>query len=234
MRTAVVSGASGGIGAAIVRLLLQRGDRVVAIGRSADKLASLQGNAETGVLVPVVVDLAKPANLSEHFADLGDVDALVHCAGIAEVASVEESGHDLWQRTMTVNLAAAAELTRVLLPGLRSRRSGVVFVNLAPRTGVVPRWSAYVGSKAALTVLADALRAEEQSSGVRVTTIYPGGTATELLEEVRTQFGVRYDAEDCIEPETIARYVLLALDAPADAYLTDLSVAAIPGVLRER
>jgi short-subunit dehydrogenase len=68
---------------------------------------------------------------------------------------------------------------------------------------VVPRWSAYVGSKAALTELADALRAEELRTGVRVTSVYPGGTATELLKEVRNQFGGTSRAEDCIEPATV-------------------------------
>lgn len=235
MRTVVVSGATGGIGAAIVRLLLQRGDRVLAIGRSAEKLATLtNGLAASGELVPLVIDLAEAADLTEYFDGLGEFDALVHCAGIAEVASVEETGPDLWQRTLTTNLTSAAELTRVLLPSLRARRGGVVFVNLAPRMRAVPRWSAYVGSKAALTELADSLRAEELRTGVRVTSVYPGGTATELLKEVRSQFGGEFRAEDCIEPATVAQYVLLALDAPADGYLTDLSIAPIAGELRGR
>ncbi len=233
MRTVVVTGASGGIGAAVVRLLLQRGDRVLAIGRSAEKPAAL-APPPPGELIPVVIDLAQPADFSGHFEGLGELDALVHCAGIAEVASVEEAGTDLWQRTLTVNLTSAAELTRVLLPALRARRGGVVFVNLAPRMGVVPRWSAYIGSKAALAGLADALRSEEQRSGVRVTTVYPGGTATELLKEVRSQFGGPFDPDDCIAPETVAQYILLALDAPADGYLTDLSIAPIAGELRKR
>ncbi|WP_040457066.1 SDR family NAD(P)-dependent oxidoreductase [Kribbella catacumbae] len=262
MRTVVVTGASGGIGAAIVRLLLERGDRVLAIGRSAEKLAALHdaaaapptgpaprppggepaplrlggepGSDAAGELVPVVIDLARPADFSGYFEGLGELDALVHCAGIAEVASVEETGPDLWQRTLTVNLTSAAELTRVLLPPLRARRGGVVFVNLAPRMGVVPRWSAYVGSKAALTELADVLRSEEKQNGVRVTTVYPGGTATELLKEVRTQFGGSFTPEDCLALETVAQYVLLALDAPPDGYLTDLSIAPIAGKLRRR
>jgi NADP-dependent 3-hydroxy acid dehydrogenase YdfG len=232
MRTCVVSGATGGIGVAVVGALLERGDRVLAIGRSAEKLAALDDGS--GRLEPLVLDLAAGLPEKAGLGGLTRLDALIHCAGLAEVASVEESDQDLWQRTMSVNVLAAAELTRVLLPALRVGRGGVVFVNLAPRMGVVSRWSAYVASKAALTQLADALRQEERRSGVRVTTVYPGGTATELLETVRAEFGSGYDPADCIEPSTLAAYVLLAVDAPPDAYLTDLSVGSIPAALRDR
>lgn len=179
MRTCAVTGATGGIGAATVRALLDRGDRVLAIGRSAQQLAVLRNTGTaTGRLVPVVVDLAEPFDLSAEVAGLDRLDALIHCAGIAEVASLEESTPELWQRTLTVNVTAAAELTRIALPALRAARGAVVFVNMVARAGVVPRWSAYVASKAALTQLADVLRTEERATGVRVTSIYPGGTAT--------------------------------------------------------
>lgn len=235
MRTCAVTGATGGIGAATVRAFLQRGDRVLAIGRSAEQLEELRNTStRTGRLVPVVVDLAEPFDLTAEVAGLNRLDALIHCAGVADVASVEESTPELWQRMLTVNVTAAAELTRVALPALRTARGAVVFVNMVARATAVPRWAAYVASKAALTQLADVIRTEERATGVRVTSIYPGATATELLAEVRSQFGGKYNPGDCILPETLAAYVLLAVDAPPDAYLTDLSVSAIPGALRER
>ncbi len=103
-----------------------------------------------------------------------------------------------------------------------------MFVNLAPGMGAVPGWSAYVGSKAALTALADSLRIEERPNGVRVTTIYPAGVATDLLAEVRAGFGRDYDPAECIQPNTLASFIIGAIDAPADAYLSELSVVPSP------
>jgi short chain dehydrogenase len=91
------------------------------------------------------------------------------------------------------HVTGAAELTRLMLPALRGACGHVVFVNASPGMRAVPRWSAFVGSKAALRELADSLREEEEHSGVQVTTVYPAGTATERLRRVRAAFGRDYD-----------------------------------------
>jgi NADP-dependent 3-hydroxy acid dehydrogenase YdfG len=81
----------------------------------------------------------------------------------------------------------------------------------------------------ALRELADSLREEERGNGLRVTTIFPGGTATQLLRTVREQFGHPFRAEDCIQPASLASIVLMALDLPPDSYLSELSVLPAPG-----
>lgn len=220
MRTAVVTGATGGIGSAVVRALVDRGYRVLAVGRSAGALAELPG------VEPVVLDLARPFALPDALAELDRLDVFVHAAGIADVASVADSDPALWQRTLAVNLTGPAELVRGLLPALRAAAGRVVFVNIAPGTHAVPNWSAYVASKAALRELADSLRAEEHA--IRVTTVYPAGVDTPLLREVRTAFGRPYDPAACLRPETLAWLVMTAIDCPADAHLTELSVRPAP------
>jgi NADP-dependent 3-hydroxy acid dehydrogenase YdfG len=220
-RTVVVTGATGGIGSAVVRALVGRGDRVVAVGRSTGRLAEL---AELGAVTPLAVDLTRRLDPPHALVERERLDGLVHCAGIAEVASVEDTPDELWHETLDVNLIAAAGLTRALLPALRATAGRVVFVNAAPGLHAVPRWSAYTASKAAMRELADSLREEEPR--LRVTTIYPGGTATELLRRVREQFGRPYDPEACLRPETVASLVLAVLDFPPDAHITDLSVRA--------
>jgi short chain dehydrogenase len=88
----------------------------------------------------------------------------------------------------------------------------------------VPRWAAFVGSKAALRELADSPRLEEAGRGVRVTTVFPAGTATERLRSTRAAFGQPYDPERCIQPDSLAKMIAWILAAPPDAYVAELSV----------
>lgn len=100
--------------------------------------------------------------------------------------------------------------------------------NSSRNVRAAPGWSAFAASKAALQELADSVRAQEAEHGVRVTTIYPGATATEHLRQVRAAFGRGYDPERCIAPETLAATVAWVLAAPPDAYVSELSVLAVP------
>lgn len=87
-----------------------------------------------------------------------------------------------------------------------------------------PQWAAYAASKHGLRALADALRGEEAGAGVRVTTVYPGRTATPMQEKVHSQEGKDYDPGAWIRPETVAEAILHVLDLPGDAVLTDLTL----------
>ncbi|WP_307600324.1 SDR family NAD(P)-dependent oxidoreductase [Nocardiopsis listeri] len=176
--TVLVSGATGGIGTALVDELLRRERHVAALGRDPDRLADL-ARTRPGVRT-VHADLEHPQSLPRALGPLlgevGELSAFVHCAGLSPVATVADSPAALWHRVLSVNLIAAAELTRLLLPALRAAKGHVVLVNAAPGLQGVPRWSAFTASKAGLSELADALRAEEAEHGVRVTGIHPGGT----------------------------------------------------------
>ena len=225
MSAVVVTGATGGIGAALVRLFADRGDSVFAAARPSPALDALCAGT-TAVAAPL--DLQRPSELPAVLRDLDRVDALVHAAGISEVASVADTSHDLWQQTMTANVTGPAELTRALLPALRAAGGRVVFVNAVAGLHAVPKWSAYVASKAALTELADTLRLEEGPNGVRVTSIYPGGVATELLRKVRGALGRPYDPSACVSPASLAAVVAMALDAPPDVDLTEIALQPPP------
>jgi NADP-dependent 3-hydroxy acid dehydrogenase YdfG len=107
---------------------------------------------------------------------------------------------------------------------LRVSQSRVVFVNSGAGLHAHAGWSAYAASKHGLKALADALRAEEAEHGVKVTSIYPGRTATPMQERVHQQEGREYDASRFIAPESVAETILLALDLPDDAHLTELTV----------
>lgn len=217
----LVTGAGSGIGAALTRRLLGRGDDVVLLARSEDRAAELRATYDGARLV--VADLAFP----ESVASLQlpeELDSVVHAAGVVELGAVAQLSVDDWASQLRVNLVAPAALTRAALPALRARRGTVVFVNSSAGLTAHPGWSAYAASKHGLRALADALRAEEAAHGVRVSTVYPGRTATPMQQKVHRQEGKEYDAGQWIRPDTVADTILHVLDLPRDATLTDVTV----------
>ena len=221
----LITGASGGIGAALARRLAPTHDLVLG-GRGGAALDALC--AELGA-TPLRLDLARPETFAAALAGLGRVTNVVHNAGVVELGVVETQAHEVWTHTLTVNTVAPAELTRLLLPAVRRERGTLVFVNSGAGLNANPGWASYAASKHALRALADALRGEEAGSGVRVSSVYPGRTATEMQRKVRAQEGAAYDPAAFIDPETVAATIAFVLDAPRDAALTDVTVRPGPG-----
>jgi short-subunit dehydrogenase len=222
MPTHLVTGAGSGIGAALVDLLHARGDELVLVARSEERAAELArrwSGAST-----LVADLAEATALDG--LTLPDaLDSVVHAAGTVELGAVAELTTEQWRSQLDVNVLAPAVLTRLALPALRSAGGTVVFVNSGAGLRANPEWAAYAASKHGLRALADSLRAEEKAHGVRVTSIYPGRTATPMQQRVHDQEGKAYDADDWIRPETVAAAILHALDLPRDATIPDLTVS---------
>ncbi len=227
--TIVLTGAGSGIGQLLASRLASRGDRLVLVARDAARAADLL--AEHPGASAVVADLADPSTLADAVAssDLPDrVDALVHAAGVVDLGHVADLPVRSWQDQLAVNLVSPAELTRLLLPRLRRARGQVLFVNSGAGLAAHPQWAAYAASKHGLKALADALRGEEAEHGVRVTTVYPGRTATPMQAQVHAQEGRDYDPDAWIDPASVVTAVLTALDLPRDAVITDLSVKPGP------
>ena len=225
MATHLLTGAGSGIGAVLARRLVERGDDVVVLARDAGRARQIA--EELPGVSTLVGDLAQPGRLSWALSkqSLPDrIDSLVHAAGVVDLGTVGELTPALWDQQLAVNLVAPAELTRLLLPVLRVSRGHVVFVNSGAGLRASPGWSAYAASKHGLRALADALRQEEAEHGIRVTSVYPGRTATPMPERVHRQEGQEYDATRFITPEAVATTILTALDLPRDAHLTDLTV----------
>ena len=246
MGTYLITGATGGIGLATAELLREHGHDLILSGRSPERLtkiaaqfaASPYGQTQ-GWTLPrpgarpaagdhvrtVPLDLSEPRRIEAALAvaDLPPtLDGLIHSAGACELGRVADQDADQWIDQLMVNLVGAAELTRLLLPSLRAASGQVVFVNSGSGLRVHPGWGSYAASKHGLKALADALRQEEP--GIRVTSVYPGRTATEMQRRVRAQEGQPYDPADYIAPQTVARAILGALETPADAIVTDVSV----------
>ena len=222
-RTHLLTGAGSGMGALLAERLLERGDSLVLLARSTERAHDLR--AELPDATVLVADLADAAAV-EAVADLlpESLDSVVHAAGVVDLGPVAELTTDSWQSQLAVNLVAPAVLTRVCLPAVRAARGTFVFVNSGAGLVAHPHWSAYAASKFGLRALADSLRAEEQEHGVRVTTVFPGRTATPMQQKVHQQEGKEYDASDWIEPDTVVDAILHVLDLPDDATVSDLTI----------
>jgi NADP-dependent 3-hydroxy acid dehydrogenase YdfG len=222
----VITGATGGIGAALAHVLHRH--ELILQGRDASRLQALCDELPNAR--PLVLDLTRPDRFAAELADagIGRVSNLIHNAGVVELGNVAEQSHEIWTHTLAVNVVAPAELTALLLPRLRAERGNVVFVNSGAGLSASPGWASYAASKFALRALADALRAEEAGSGVRVTTVYPGRTDTGMQQKVIRQEGREYDPELFIRPDTVAEAVRYVLEAPRDALISDLTVRPGP------
>lgn len=225
MATHVITGAGSGIGAAVARRLHARGDELVLLARDAGRAKELAERFEGARTL--VGDLAEPDRLSWAFSHQslpGRVDSLLHVAGVVDLGTVGDLTPKIWRSHLDVNLIAPAELTRHFLPQLRLAHGHVLFVNSGAGLSANAEWSAYAASKHGLKALADSLRAEEKPNGLRVTSVYPGRTASPMQAKVHQQEGKEYDPERWIDPESVATTILMALDLPRDAEVNDLTV----------
>jgi NAD(P)-dependent dehydrogenase (short-subunit alcohol dehydrogenase family) len=218
MGTYVVTGATSGIGAATARLLADRGEELVLVVRDREKAAAA---------FPGSVILETDLQDLELIHDLGvpdRIDGVVHAAGVVDVALLDDTEPESLVRTIEVNLTAPVLLTQVLLEPVRRARGTHVFVNSGSGLRANAQWASYNASKYGLRGFADALRLEEAEHGVRVSTIYPGRTATPMQERVHEQEGAPYDADDWIRPETVATEIVRVLDLGPDATIPDLVI----------
>ena len=223
MATHLITGAGSGMGAVLAERLLERGDSLLLLARSPERAHDLR--AELPDATVLVADLADAAAVEAVADELPDaLDSVVHAAGVVDLGPVAELTTDAWQAQLAINLVAPAVLTRVCLPAVRAARGTLVFVNSGQGLAASPGWSAYAASKHGLRALADSLRAEEQEHGVRVTTVYPGRTATPMQEKVHEHEGKEYDASHWIDPDTVVDAILHVLDLPDDATVSDLTI----------
>ena len=223
----LVTGAGSGIGAALVRRLHERGDRLCLLARSAeraDELASEFPGADT-----VVADLAAPGAVAAIEGLPERLDSLVHVAGAVELAPVAELSEDHLRTQLEVNLVAPMLLTRACLPALRAARGQVVVVNSTSGLSASGQWSAYAGSKYGARGFADALRQEEAEHGVRVTSVFPSRTATPMQAKVHEQEGRDYDPSRFIQPASVADTIVHVLDLPRDGTIREVTVGRGPG-----
>ncbi len=221
--TAIVTGASAGIGRAIAVALAEQGVDIAITARTAETLEETAAAArEHGVRV-----LATPGDVAAALAEFGKIDILVNNAALhTRKRSLAEIGTERWDRVVAVNFTAPFDFAREVVPAMRTAGGGIV-INVCSDAATIPdrtkSGAAYGASKAALAAFTQSIRCEEWPHGIRATAIFPGETDTAMI-------GLRPDGTSderravLQKPEDIAAAVVFAAGMPARANVSEIVV----------
>ncbi|BBZ02052.1 short chain dehydrogenase [Mycolicibacterium chitae] len=222
MPTALITGASRGLGAAIAAALAPTHTLLLAGRPSAD----LDAVAERFGAPTWPLELTDADSIEASAEVLAELDVLVHCAGVAYPGRVAESTPEEWRATLEVNVVGAVALTLALLPALRAARGQVVFINSGSGRNPSPGLASYSASKFALRAFAESLRADEPT--LRVSTVYPGRIDTDMQRDLTAYEGRDYDPARFLKPETVAQIVADVVTTPPDGDVHEVVVRPRP------
>ena len=222
--TAVVSGATSGIGRAITERLAKEGHEVLAIGRNPEALNELESLNNVN---PVSIDLSDQAALEASLKNK-DFDVVINNAGIIPpTLPFHEMGQTDIDTTLATNINAAINLTRLVLPPMVARQSGHIFFTGSTAGQVpFPNMAIYGATKAAISSFAAALRCDLSGRGVRVTEIVAGRVETALYRNALDDEGRKsmYSAFESVQPENVAEMVMTVLKMPAHVDVTRFDI----------
>ena len=213
-KTALVTGASSGIGAEFARALARKGCDLILVARREDKLRDLADQliAKHRIKAEVIAhDLSDEWASRAIFDEVNQrglsVDILINNAGFATQGDFETTDADLLHAQVMLNVTAVVDLTRAFLPAMIERKSGVI-VNVASTAGFLPlpTQAVYGATKAFVLSWSEALWAENRARGVKVLALCPGATETEFFERVGRDVAAFKDT-----PEFVVQTAMKAL-----------------------
>lgn len=219
---AIVTGASSGIGRAIAVALARSGLRLLLVGRNVSRLeeAARTCGGETDILA---CDLTSFSGLSALQARVPtSLGILVHAAGAYRSGALSGTDGTVLDELLAINVRVPHEVTRICMPALRAARGQVIFVNSSQGLTAGREVGGYAATKHALKALADALRAEVNTDGIRVLSIYLGRTATPMQASIHAAEGREYKPHQLIQPEDVGTMVLAALSLSRATEVTDI------------
>jgi len=223
-RVVLVTGATGGIGSAVVRDLA-RDSIVVMLGRSQARLEQARDRIGAGVprdrLRPFEMDINSSRSVELAVAavvrDFGRIDGLVHCAGDGPVGSLTEATDEMWQTTLSAKLLGAVRLIRAACAHMADRASAIALVSGTFRKEPNPDFPVNSAVNAALAAYAKAISRDLGRRGIRVNVIDPGATDTSLWSETAKEIAARSGTTaDEVNAGVLANTPLGRLTTPAD------------------
>ncbi len=221
MTTALITGASNGIGLEIARVLAPDHDLVL-VARNAAKLESLA--EELGGARVITADLADPQAVAKIRAEVPDVDVLVNNAGVGDFGPFAEADEDKTLAMIQLNITSLTALTRAYLPGMLARGSGRV-MNVASTASFQPGplMAVYYATKAYVLSFTEAIAEEVRGSGVTVTALCPGPTASGFQAAADMELSPLVANKKLPTSAEVAAFGVKAMNSG--------SVVAVPGLL---
>lgn len=233
-KTALVTGASSGIGYETVLALLSEGATVYAGARRVDRMADLAEKGAKTIALDVTNDAEMTKTIQGILSETGSIDILVNNAGYGSYGAVEDVPIEEGRRQFEVNIFGLARLVQLVLPGMRERQNGRI-INVSSIAGKIytPFGGWYHATKHALEGLSDCLRLETEPFGVYTVIVEPGGIKTEwgiiaadnlkktssngayAAEATRSADSMKklYSGDGLTEPAAIAKVILKAVTA---------------------
>lgn len=225
-RTALVTGATSGIGRATAIALRGAGCRVIATGRNTSALEKLR--TEQGMETRPA-DLGRRDAIEALFADIGPLDIVVNAAGVAPFAKITDGAFDDWKQLFDINVLALTYCCQLALPHFDVETGGQI-VNVSSMSGhrVPPTGGFYAATKFAVRAVSEALRHELRAAGnpTRVACVSPGFVDTPLLDTYfkgkERQLAEMKDSLEMLAPEDVADSILHILSAPRHVDIGDV------------
>jgi NAD(P)-dependent dehydrogenase (short-subunit alcohol dehydrogenase family) len=188
-----VTGASQGLGLALIKKLLDNGYRVAATSRNAHTLSQAVGLIDKDRFLPLAVDLNNldciDESIQQTLAAFGRIDVVVNNAGYGMASTVEETDDRAIRNIFDVNVFATIDVVKSVLPVMRSQRSGYI-INIGSVAGFVgaPGWSVYSATKAAVAAFSEVIALDAKEFGIKVTVVEPSGFRTGFLTKKSLEF----------------------------------------------
>lgn len=233
-KTALITGASSGIGKATALAFANAGINLLLVGRSLKRLQPLlEAATAAGVQAQAYeVDLVQLALVRSQITEIiqsnGSIDILVNSAGTAYTNPLIDTSLADWQHIIDLNLSSVLQVTQGVLPQMRQQQSGTI-INVVSIAGqqVFPDWGAYSVSKFGLVALSKALATEERAHGIRVTAIYPGSVNTPLWDQKQVQ--ADFDRSAMLTASAVAESILYAANTPQTTTIEELTIMPSAG-----
>ena len=229
--TAVITGASSGVGKSLAIQLSDAGYSVVLAARSEDKLNAIaeEIRSKGGDSLVVSTDVSRPEqidNLKDRALKYGDVSVVINNAGLGKFSKVEDVAIEDWDRQLDVNLRASFLVSQAFIPGMKQKLNGtLVFMNSVAGKKGYPCSAAYVASKYGMRGLADSLREELREENIKVISIHPGAVDTPFWDGI----GVNFPREEMLNAHTLAQSIVYAIQSPGNFAVEELVVRRTAG-----
>ena len=229
--TAVITGASSGVGKSLAIQLSDAGYRVVLAARSEDKLNAIaeEIRSKGGDSLVVSTDVSRPEqinNLKDRALEYGDVSVVINNAGLGKFSKVEDVAIEDWDRQLDVNLRASFLVSQAFIPGMKQRLNGTLaFMNSVAGKKGYPYSAAYVASKYGMRGLADSLREELREDNIKVISIHPGAVDTPFWDGT----GMNFPREEMLSTHTLAQSIVHAIQSPGNFAVEELVVRRTAG-----